>query len=378
MLAAIFGLMGATATVTWFWPHGADYYYDRGCELLTASSNDERWLFKWDLNRALDAFNRAIDLNPQYTAAYENRASVKDLRGDRKGALADYNRAIELNPGNSSNYRGRAGIRNGLGDVDGALADYGKALELNPNDRFVYMIRSRIMESRGDLVGAMMDRARMSELMPPISSQSDTNRGFYNRDFPGRDFPMRRDAGRWRDGRFGRFDRVLELNTNFSWGFYHRGVVRCSQNDLDGALADFRRCEELPDNGLKDYVAIHVWLVQTRAGRAAEANQELAGYLNNRTTGAPNDWPVQIARFLLNQSSEANLFAAISPADREKQESQFWYYNGMKQLLAGDKAKAAYDFRKSLDTKTRPYAVFLSARSELAGLRTDTDAPANP
>jgi len=40
----------------------------------------------------------------------------------------------------------------------------------------------------------------------------------------------------------------------------------------------------------------------------------------------------------------------------------------MKQLLAGDKAKAADHFRKSLGTEKRPYAVYFSAQFELMAL----------
>jgi len=360
-------LMGLAAALTWFWPHSGDYYYNRGSELLADSDTDEHWLVKWDLVRAQSAFDHAIELNSRFTAAYENRAAVRNLNGDWKGALADYNRAIELNPRNYSNYKGRAGIENASGDVDGALADYARAVEFNPSDRSIYMARARILETRGDIIGAVMARARMFELMPPMNSRMDTNRDYF----------MRRDPGRWR-GRFGmRYDRVLELNTNFTWGYYHRGVVRSSQNDLNGALADFRRCQELPDNGFKDYAAIHIWLVQAQSGKGTEADQELDAYFNTRTTGTANDWPSQIARYLLNQINETNLFAAINPSETEWQQSQFWYYTGMKHLIAGDKAKAIDCFQKSVNTKTRPYAVYISARTELAALQTETNADQN-
>lgn len=139
-------------------------------------------------------------------------------------------------------------------------------------------------------------------------------------------------------------------------------------NDLDGALADFRRCAEFPDNSLKDYAAIHVWLVRAQQGETNEANRELSAYLDTRTNGTPRDWQAQIAKFLLGQVSEADFSSAIGVADAERERSQFWYYAAMKQLLAGDKVKAADYFSKSRSTETRPYAVAISSQIELSAL----------
>ena len=77
---------------------------------------------------------------------------------------------------------------------------------------------------------------------------------------------------------------------------------------------------------------------------------------------------MQIAKFLLNQISETDFSKAIEPSDTGKEQSEFWYYTGMKHLLAGDKAGASDCFQKSLATKTRPFAVFFSARAELSSL----------
>jgi lipoprotein NlpI len=165
-----------------------------------------------------------------------------------------------------------------------------------------------------------------------------------------------------------RYGRALALDPNFSWGYYHRGVVEHLANDFDGALADFGRCSEFPDLHLKDYAAIHTWLVPTEKGESARANLELSTYLSIRTNGMPSDWEVKIARFLLDQISEAEFSASLGVSDAERERSQFWYYAGMKHLLAGDKGKAAEYLRKSRTTETRPYAVEMSTRIKLSML----------
>ena len=105
-----------------------------------------------------------------------------------------------------------------------------------------------------------------------------------------------------------------------------------------------------------------------RTGEREKADQGLLAYCQDRTNGTPADWQMQIAKFLLNQTSEADFSKAIDPSDTGREQSEFWYYTGMKRLLAGDKAGASDCFQKSLATKTRPCAVFFSARAELSAL----------
>jgi tetratricopeptide (TPR) repeat protein len=69
----------------------------------------------------------------QQTAKYFDRMGlVKERSGDYKGAIADYNRAIELNPKFAVAYDDRASAKGLAGDNEGALADCNKAIELNP------------------------------------------------------------------------------------------------------------------------------------------------------------------------------------------------------------------------------------------------------
>jgi hypothetical protein len=77
---------------------------------------------------------------------------------------------------------------------------------------------------------------------------------------------------------------------------------------------------------------------------------------------------MHIAAYLLNQTSETDFSKAMPPSDTGREQSEFWYYTGMKRLLAGDKAGANDCFRKSLATKTRPCVVFFSAGAELSVL----------
>ncbi|VBB05211.1 Hypothetical protein LUCI_0418 [Lucifera butyrica] len=58
-----------------------------------------RHAIRRDYEQALEAYNRAIAINPQYGYAYVNRGRVYALMGRFRPALDDYNTALEINPG---------------------------------------------------------------------------------------------------------------------------------------------------------------------------------------------------------------------------------------------------------------------------------------
>jgi tetratricopeptide (TPR) repeat protein len=76
-----------------------------------------------------------IELNPRFSPAYSERGGGRSAKGDVEGALVDYNKAIELDPGNSDAYNSlawllatcpRATVRNGARAIENAR----KACEL--------------------------------------------------------------------------------------------------------------------------------------------------------------------------------------------------------------------------------------------------------
>jgi len=88
---------------------------------------------KGDFDRAIENYNRAIELDPNYDKAYYNRGLAYACKEDYDRAIADINKVIELKPDFAEAYHvlGLAYEYKSLPDQ--AIEAYNKALKINPN-----------------------------------------------------------------------------------------------------------------------------------------------------------------------------------------------------------------------------------------------------
>jgi tetratricopeptide (TPR) repeat protein len=92
---------------------------------------------------AIEDFNRAIQLFPEYAAIYNNRGNVLLGIGAVREAMKDFDRALLLAPGYAAAFSNRAGAQVRLGEVDLAVADYTKAISLVPTNPAAFTGRGR-------------------------------------------------------------------------------------------------------------------------------------------------------------------------------------------------------------------------------------------
>jgi tetratricopeptide (TPR) repeat protein len=92
-------------------------------------------------NEAINAYSRAIELNPKLANAYNNRGVAYYHLGNHQQAIRDYDKAIELNPKGANAYNNRGAAYNRLGNYQQAIRDFDKAIELNPKGALAYVNR---------------------------------------------------------------------------------------------------------------------------------------------------------------------------------------------------------------------------------------------
>ena len=132
----------------------AKSWLNKGIELGIAQKHED----------ALNAFAKAIELDPQYAAAYYNRGLAYAHIGDYQQAIKDYNKAIELKPDLAEAYYNRGNAYNKLGNYQKAIKDFDNVIELNPQDAGAYYNRGIAYHNVGNIKKAMKDYKTAAKL----------------------------------------------------------------------------------------------------------------------------------------------------------------------------------------------------------------------
>ena len=101
--------------------------------------------------KALNAYDTAIRLQPDYAEVYNNRGNIKNELGSRNAALDDYNEAICLNPNFAETYSNRGATKFRLDKNAAALADLNEAIRLQSNFMNAYVNRGVVKLGLNDI-----------------------------------------------------------------------------------------------------------------------------------------------------------------------------------------------------------------------------------
>ena len=119
-----------------------------------------------DNQGALDDYNSAIKIEPEYAYAYVTRCETRLALRDKSGALRDCDTAIRLSPNDALAYEDRADVQFELEAYDLALSDYGKAIELGRSSAYLFAARCDTDRLTGKRERAQADCAKALAIDP--------------------------------------------------------------------------------------------------------------------------------------------------------------------------------------------------------------------
>jgi TolB-like protein/Flp pilus assembly protein TadD len=232
-------------------------------EYLRGTQLDQRDSLEM-LRRAVDAYHRAIELDPNYAAAYAGLAAAEATLGDLTGgtqgierAVKDADKAIALAPADATGYTARSLLRTvWLWEWSAAQADIEKALALGGRTRAVLGRQARLLAVLGRLPEAIAAEKEATDL-DPLSSSAWDNLGLYQ--MSRGDYA---DAG-------ASLGRELEIEPGSVFGLTHLGMLRLLENKAQDALEAFRRIDQ------EGFRLAGVAMAQHTLGRTHESQQTL-------------------------------------------------------------------------------------------------------
>ena len=123
-----------------------------------------------EYEKAIECFDKAIELNPNYADAYYDRGLTYYQLKRYEKAIEDYNKAIELNLSDAEAYYDRGLTYHKLKRYERAIEDYTKAIELDPNLAEAYCARGHAYFYSKQYEKAVEDYTKAIELGSNLTS----------------------------------------------------------------------------------------------------------------------------------------------------------------------------------------------------------------
>lgn len=186
---------------------------------------------KGDYDRALQDYNKAVEIKPNFSFAYANRAWTHGNKGDYDLQIRDCNVAIALHPEfvEAYYYRGFAYYKKRL--YDQAIDDLSKAIELKPEAEF-FFLRATCYEHQDDL------ERKIGDCTQAIALRPDYAKAYNSR---GTGYAGMQDYTR----AIKDFTKCLELNDAYAEAYMNRAVAYYSIQAYQQAWADVKRSRQL-------------------------------------------------------------------------------------------------------------------------------------
>jgi serine/threonine protein kinase/Tfp pilus assembly protein PilF len=213
---------------------------------------------------AIEAYQRAIALDPGYVAPYEGLTAAEFFVADQTGDAAGYRRAEEaadkavgLGPGDASSYAARGFIRYAIRwDWAGAQADFEKAIALDPGDARFEQRYGELLATEGHMAEAIATTRKAIELDPLSHSAWQTLTSYL---VCTRDFAAAREASR----------RALEISPQSDFSLNDLGTLELLEGNAQAALETFRKIDN------EGFRLSSVAMAEHTLGHAQESQQAL-------------------------------------------------------------------------------------------------------
>ena len=288
---------------------------------------------KQNPREAIEDFNRAIELYPEYAPVYNNRGNVLLAIGAVREAIKDFDRAIVLAPGYAAAFSNRAGAHARLAQPEPAFLDYSRAISLVPGNAAALTGRGRVH------LEAFRPQAAIRDLSRAVTADARFSAAYRSR----AEAKMQLEKY---DEAIEDFSRAVAFESRSAELYVLRGEAYLESGNAPAAVRDFTTAIELsPRNAwaytMRGFASVKAEGVSEEAlndfGRAIELDAR-----------SPKAFAYRAWAYRKQQQPELALKDAERALKLDPNSAEAYWARGEIQEYQGRTAAAVQDLRKAL------------------------------
>jgi len=246
------------------------------------------------LDAAIDNFNHAISVNPNYLDAYINLGHAFKKKGDLNSAINIYKAAQNIQPSNPDAYFNLGKVYAVKRDFEVAIKYYEEAIKLKPDYAKAYFNKGNALKE-ANVIEAAIKAYKHAINIKPNYADAYNNLGI-----------AWLDQGNSQDA-LKNFKKAIKLQPNHAVFYNNLGIALRQNGELDASIQSFKHSLEINPDYAEAYNNMGVTLQKLGYSEAAAENYHLAILLNPNYSEAFNNLGIALkgARFTEFNSSIA-------------------------------------------------------------------------
>ena len=193
-----------------------------------------------DAQEKLSHYSKAIEIDPNYAIAYNNRGSVYYDRDEYRLALNDYNKAIAILPDYAIALNNRGMVYLIKRDYEKALKDFSKAIEFKHDYAYAYNNRGMVYYDKND------DDQALNDFNKAIKLNRDYIYSYNNR---GNVYYRQKNY----EAAINDYTKAITLKPDFSFAYCNRGYAYFAKEDYEKSLTDYNKALAINPDYAKAY-----------------------------------------------------------------------------------------------------------------------------
>jgi len=190
---------------------------------------------KGRIDEAIEQFQKALEINPNFAEAHSNLGNALVQKGLVNEAMIQYEKSLEIDPNYAEAHYNLGVAFVKKGQVNDAIEQFQKALEINPNDAKAHNNLGNALLQNGQVDEAMAQFQEAVEVDPNIA-QAHYNLG-----------NILLQKGQV-DEAIIEFQKAIGVNSDYAEARNSLGIAFAQQGQIDEAIAQFQQALHLNPN----------------------------------------------------------------------------------------------------------------------------------